>query len=130
VAEVVAAGYQAVPIPGPSALAAILSVSGLQIKRPLFVGFLPKKKGHQTLMKNLKSALSSEVTDALVFYESPERLVRFLMELEAWKIPLTLVIGRELTKMFEEIVRGTVQECFAYFSAKPSIKGEIVLIVH
>ena len=130
VANVAAAGYQVVPIPGPSALAAIISVCGYPAARPLFVGFLPKKKGHQTLMGVLKKALADDVTDCLVFYESPERIVKLLGELIEWGMPLSLCLGRELTKMHEEILRGDVHLIYDILKKRQSIKGEICLTVH
>lgn len=129
VAEVIAAGYRVIPIPGPSALSAILSVSGLPIQRPLFVGFLPKKKGHQTLMGQLREGLGSVLCDALIFYESPERLLRFFDELRAWDMPLSVIVGRELTKTFEELVRGDIDHCADLFSKRTAVKGEVVVLV-
>jgi 16S rRNA (cytidine1402-2'-O)-methyltransferase len=129
VRKVTEAGFKAVPIPGPSALAAVISTSGLPCARPLFVGFLPKKKGHQTLMRNLKAALESEAADSLVFYESPERITKLLQELIEWEIPLEVCLGRELTKQFEESLRGPIAEVLTTLAARKTIKGEIVLIV-
>lgn len=130
VQQVEDSGFSVVPIPGASALTTLLSVSGLPIHRPLFVGFLPKKKGHQTLMRQLAAVLATEVTDALVIYESPERIVKLLTELLEWKLPLVLCLGRELTKQHEEILRGTVEDLLEELQGRPSIKGEITLLIH
>lgn len=124
------AGCPVVPIPGPSAFTALLSVAGAPITRPLFVGFLPKKKGHQTLMKNLETGLRSGVADGLVFYESPERVIRLLQELQSWKLPLVVCLGRELTKQFEEILQGNLDEVLAQLVKRPHIKGECSLLVY
>ncbi|MEI6478241.1 MAG: ribosomal RNA small subunit methyltransferase I [bacterium] len=130
VSRVVALGYSVVPIPGASALPAILSVAGFPSMRPLFVGFLPKKKGHQTLMGKLKGALESGVCDTVVFYESPERIVKLLGELMTWEMPLQVCLGRELTKLYEEIMRGTPEEVMSDLSKRATIKGEITLAIY
>lgn len=129
VEKVTQAGLDVVPIPGPSALASILSVSGLPIVRPLFVGFLPKKKGHQTLMGRLHQGLEQKMYDGLVFYESPERIIGLLEELAAWRLPLVMCLGRELTKQFEEIIRGSSDELLAALQHRKTIKGEITLAI-
>ena len=129
VAQIVAAGFKVVPIPGVSALATLLSASGSPIIHPLFIGFLPKKKGHQTLMLNLKELLNKGVVDGLVFYESPERIVKLLSDLLTWDMPLWGCIGRELTKMYEEINRGKVEELLTIMQSKNTIKGEISLLI-
>jgi 16S rRNA (cytidine1402-2'-O)-methyltransferase len=130
VQQVEDSGFRAVPVPGASALTGLLSVSGLPIQRPLFVGFLPKKKGHQTLMKQLLAVLGTGVADTIVLYESPERILKLLAELLEWKLPLVLCLGRELTKQHEEILRGSVEELTAELSSRQSIKGEITLLIH
>lgn len=122
--------FSVVPIPGASALTALLSVAGLPIQRPLFIGFLPKKKGHQTLMQQLAAVLGTGAADTLVLYESPERILKLLAELLEWKLPLTICLGRELTKQHEEILRGTLEEVIASLTDRPSIKGEITLLIH
>jgi 16S rRNA (cytidine1402-2'-O)-methyltransferase len=123
VAAVRQAGLPIVPIPGPSALAAILSVSGMALQKPLFVGFLPKKKGRQTLLASLEQAFISQTIDAVIIYESAERLIKTCTELSDSKIKKTFIVGKELTKSFEQIiVTDVVQEL-------PALKGEIVLLV-
>ena len=123
-------GIEAVPIPGPSALASLLSVSGLLASRVLFVGFLAKKKGHQTEMERLERVLREDLADGIVIYESPERILKLLGELAEWKeIELNVCIGRELTKRFEEIVRGNLIQVRQHMEAKPTIKGEISLLI-
>ena len=129
VSRVVAAGFKVIPIPGASALTAILSVAGYGAMRPLFVGFLPKKKGHQTLMGKLAEGLRSELCDAVIFYESPERIIKFLDELVAWNMPLRICLGREMTKQFEEVLHGSLDEVRAELANRASIKGEICLLV-
>ncbi len=112
------------PIPGVSAFLAALSVSGMATHEFFYLGFLPKKKGRKTLLESLKNEKRT-----VVFYESPHRLIRTLEDLiEYFGSDKTVIIARELTKIHEEIFRGTVQEAFEYFSRK-SIKGEFVIML-
>jgi 16S rRNA (cytidine1402-2'-O)-methyltransferase len=111
-------------LPGATAFVPALVNSGLPIQRFCFEGFLPLKKGRQTLLKKL---VTEERT--MVFYESPMRLVKTLEELAAWLGPdRQASVSRELTKLFEENKRGSLAELAAYFSSK-TVKGEIVLVV-
>jgi 16S rRNA (cytidine1402-2'-O)-methyltransferase len=123
VAAVRRAGLQALPIPGSSAMAAILSVTGLPIQSPLFLGFLPKKKGHQTLVSYIDEVLGSGQIDAVVLYESAERLSKVTTELLSGKTKKAILLGRELTKSFETIQLITAAD------ALPAVKGELVLVV-
>jgi 16S rRNA (cytidine1402-2'-O)-methyltransferase len=127
--RIAAAGFAVTPIPGASALASIMSVAGLPIERPLFVGFLPKKKGHQTLLGKLKAALESQTADSVIFYESPERISRLLQDLLEWDMPLEAVLGRELTKLHEEVLRGSLAQVSAEIASRKEVRGEIVLLV-
>ncbi len=111
-------------LPGATAFVPALVNSGLPINRFLFEGFLPLKKGRQTLLKQLAT---EERT--MVFYESPVRLLKTLKDLiKYFGADRNCSISRELTKMFEENFRGTLQEVHDHFSKK-SIKGEIVMVV-
>jgi 16S rRNA (cytidine1402-2'-O)-methyltransferase len=111
-------------LPGATAFVPALVNSGLPIHRFTFEGFLPPKKGRQTLLKKLAT---EERT--MVFYESPMRLVRTLGELATYFGDDRLCcVSRELSKVFEENKRGTLSEVAAYFAEK-GVKGEIVLIV-
>lgn len=113
-------------IPGPSALTTALSIAGMPIADFVFLGFLPHKKGRQTLFKEM-----AESKRATVFYESPHRIMKTLASLaDVLEKDRTVVIARELTKIYEEIVRGTAQEVLAYFETqKEKQKGEFVVIV-
>jgi 16S rRNA (cytidine1402-2'-O)-methyltransferase len=112
-----------IPIPGASAILASLTVSGLPINRFVFEGFLPSKKGRKS---KINSLASEERT--VVFYESPHRILKTLKELsEGWG-NRNCVMGREITKKFEEFYRGNLSELYSRISQKP-VKGEIVLIV-
>jgi 16S rRNA (cytidine1402-2'-O)-methyltransferase len=129
VSRVRAAGHKVVPIPGPSALAAILSVAGLGVQHPLFEGFLPHKKGRHTRLVQLETALLSNLTDGIVLYESPNRIVNLLAELLEWKGECRVCLGRELTKQFEEVLCGSLVQIHEELSNRKDIKGEIVLLV-
>lgn len=111
-------------LPGATAFVPALVNSGIPMNRFVFEGFLPLKKGRQTLMKML-----ADEKRTMVFYESPMRLVKTLTEFITFFGSVRLCsVSRELTKMFEENRRGTLQEVLDYFSEK-KVKGEIVIIV-
>lgn len=111
-------------LPGATAFVPALVNSGLPITRFTFEGFLPLKKGRQTMMKSLAT---EERT--MVFYESPMRLVKTLQEFITWfGSERQCSVSRELTKMFEETKRGSLLEVSEYFSQK-NVKGEIVIVV-
>ncbi len=116
-----------VPIPGPSALATIVSVADFVIEPLGFYGFLPHKKGRQSELQRLKDASGKHGLASAVFYESPFRVQRLLRELTDLFGPETrLVVGRELTKLHEEVWHGTLIEAMSHF-AKP--KGEFTILV-
>lgn len=117
------AGIQVSPIPGASALTAATSVAGISLRRFCFEGFLPKKKGRQTLFKSLL-----EEERPIVIYESPFRLIKTLKDIEQYLGNREVVIVREITKIYEEILRGTTKELLEKLENK-TIKGEIVLII-
>lgn len=121
-----------VPIPGASAITAIVSASGLTGNQFAFWGFVPQKKGRETFLKNLST---SEIP--VVMYESSHRIVKLFEWLTKNEnldsTPKTkgfkFIIGRELTKMFETIISGTSQEILEYLNSSPkNIKGEFVII--
>lgn len=119
-----------VPIPGPSAFVTALSASGISSSEFLFLGFLPHKKGRETLFKEI-----SETKRTTVFYESPHRIMKTLASLKthlasAEQAPRKVVIARELTKIYEQIISGTPEELIVYFENNPDkVKGEFVVIV-
>lgn len=110
-------------LPGATAFIPALVNSGLPTDRFVFEGFLPPKKGRQTRLK----ALAKE-TRTLIIYESPYRLVKTLQQLREFWGNRKASVSRELTKMHEENVAGTLQELAQYFTQK-TVKGEIVLVV-
>src|SRR4028119_172869 len=111
-------------LPGATAFVPALVNSGLPINRFTFEGFLPLKKGRQTLLKNL-----AEEERTMVFYESPMRLVKTLEEfIEYFGAERQCCVSRELTKLFEENKRGSLHEVCDYFREK-NVKGEIVIVL-
>ena len=111
-------------LPGATAFVPALVSSGLPCNRFVFEGFLPQKKGRQTLLKKLAT---EERT--MIFYESPMRLVKTLEDLASFfGDDRPCCVSRELTKMFEENKRGSLREVCDYFKEK-GVKGEIVIIV-
>ncbi|NTV22007.1 MAG: 16S rRNA (cytidine(1402)-2'-O)-methyltransferase [Candidatus Yonathbacteria bacterium] len=112
-------------IPGPSALTAALSISGLSLASFIFLGFLPQKKGRQTLFTEIARS-----ERAVVLYESPHRIIKTLETFAEMMPERTVAIGRELTKIHEEFVSGSADELLAYFIAHPDkVRGEFVVIV-
>ena len=113
-------------IPGPSALAAALSIAGVPTNEFIFLGFLPHKKGRQTLFKEI-----AQEKRTTVFYESPHRIEKALASLsEVLPEGRRVTIARELTKMHESVVQGTAQEVAAHFASRPTeVRGEFVVIV-
>lgn len=124
VVAAIAAGIQIVPLPGAAALAAVLSASGLPTDRFLFEGFLPAKKAER---KARLQALR-EQTATLVFYEAPHRLLETLHDMHQVLGDRELVVAREVSKVHEEFLRGTVSELVMQLSDR-EVKGEITLVV-
>ena len=115
-----------IAIPGASALTAALSISGIPSPQFTFYGFLPHKKGRETIFKEIAAGDRTSV-----FYESPHRIEKTLESL-AKHLPETkkVVIARELTKIFEETVSGTATETLEYFKQNPDkVRGEFVVII-
>ncbi|MGQ9508089.1 MAG: 16S rRNA (cytidine(1402)-2'-O)-methyltransferase [Thermodesulfobacteriota bacterium] len=113
-----------IPIPGPSALIAALSVSGLPTDAFIFKGFLPRKsKKRRDCLQELK-----EVRETLIFYESPHRLLKTLHDIYEILGDREIVVARELTKVYEEILRGRVGEIIEKIGRR-KLKGEITLVV-
>lgn len=111
-------------IPGASALTAALSISGIDTSAFTFLGFLPHKKGRQTALKKLAE---SEIP--VVLYESPHRILKLLEELAPHTVS-NVIVARELTKVHEELVSGSVADVQAHFAAHPdAVRGEFVVIV-
>ncbi|MEH2265730.1 16S rRNA (cytidine(1402)-2'-O)-methyltransferase [Nostoc sp.] len=119
------AGIPVVPIPGASAAITALSASGLPTNRFVFEGFLPPKT--QQRQEHLESLQTESRT--MIFYESPHRLRDTLQDLaEVWGSDRQIVLGRELTKLYEEFWRGTIAEAIAHYSQREP-QGEYTLVV-
>jgi 16S rRNA (cytidine1402-2'-O)-methyltransferase len=112
-----------VPIPGPTAFVAALVVSGLSTDAFVFEGFLPVKKGRQTMLKRL-----AKEERTLILYESPHKILRTLADIQQHLGDRHVAVARELTKKFEEVLRGTVSSVLEKFSSR-SIKGEFVIVI-
>ncbi len=121
-----------VAVPGASALTAALSISGIPSPQFTFYGFLPHKKGRETLFKEIaKYQGSTSILKTAVFYESPHRIMKTLESLVKY-LPedRKVVIARELTKVFEETISGSATEVLNYFKINPDkVRGEFVVIV-
>jgi 16S rRNA (cytidine1402-2'-O)-methyltransferase len=116
---------EVIAIPGPSAVISALSISGLNAAEFVFLGFLPHKKGRETLFKEIAVA-----DRTMVFYESPHRIMKTISSLIKFAPDKKVVIGRELTKIFEQVLTGTPAELEQYFIANPDkVRGEFVVIV-
>jgi 16S rRNA (cytidine1402-2'-O)-methyltransferase len=114
-----------IPIPGPCAAIAALSVSGFPADKFVFMGFPPHKKGRDKYFKEIAAAKQT-----VVFYESTHRILRALEQLKNLIPERQLVVARELTKIFETICRGTPQEVLDILNKdKNNLKGEFVIIV-
>lgn len=125
VSAVARQGITIVPIPGVSALTALASVSGIDMQQFLFLGFPPHKKGRQTFFEKVAA-----VEVPVMYYDSPHRVVKNLILLSEKKPNAHIILGRELTKKFEEIVRGSVADILEHFKSRPeTMKGEFSIIV-
>ena len=112
------------PIPGVSSMTAAASVSGINMRRIAYEGFLPKKKGRQTLLKKL-----AEEERSIIIFESPHRIQRTVADIHEYLGEREIVLCREITKIYEEIIRGTTTEVLENLANRSSIKGEFVLII-
>ncbi len=114
-----------VPIPGPAAVVSALSVSGFPGSHFEFLGFLPHKKGRQTLFEKIKST-----EHTVLLYESPHRILKTLESLKDSLGERQIMVGREMTKTFEEYPRGTSAEMLEYYMAHPDkVRGEFVVVI-
>jgi 16S rRNA (cytidine1402-2'-O)-methyltransferase len=128
-----------IPVPGVSAVTTLASVSGIDLSEFVFLGFPPHKKGRETFFKKIAG-----VECPVVYYDSPHRALKNLELLEHLQADFDskselnsktngkqIIIGRELSKLFEEIVRGNINDVKNYFQAHPEkMKGEFTIIAH
>ena len=129
-AEAIAAGVPVIPIPGANAALSALVASGLPTAEFSFLGFLPEKAGaRRTCLENLAST-PRESPQTLIFYEAPHRILDTLADLESvWGPALRVVTAREITKLHEEFLRGTVAAVRANLAARDRIRGEFTLLI-
>jgi 16S rRNA (cytidine1402-2'-O)-methyltransferase len=123
--DATAAGIRVVPIPGPSAAVAALSVSGLPTDAFLFLGFPPRK--HAKRLKFLNRV--AEEYRTLIFYESPKRMADLLVDLQEILGERRAVLSREMTKTYEEFIRGTLNDIANEVQQRKELKGECTLLV-
>ena len=117
-------GIKVIPLPGPSAIAAALSVSGFNADRFCFLGFSPQKKGRQTFFRRITDSKLTQV-----FFSSPHRIIKDLEQLrECGFGQRRLLVGREMTKLFESYYRGNINEVLAQAKSAPQ-KGEYTVVI-
>jgi 16S rRNA (cytidine1402-2'-O)-methyltransferase len=125
----VAAGIPVIPIPGANAALSALIASGLDTDRFFYAGFLAAKPGTRRTELEALAARMAGLT--LVVYEAPHRILETLTDVEAvWGESVHVVVARELTKLHEEFLRGTVREVRSELAARERIRGEIVLLIN
>jgi 16S rRNA (cytidine1402-2'-O)-methyltransferase len=124
-------GVQVIPIPGANAALSALVASGLPTNEFVFLGFLPEKSGaRRTQLEELAAEAHDAARRILIFYEAPHRILDTLADLESvWGSELRVVVARELTKVHEEFLRGTVAEVRRELDARDRVRGEITLLV-
>lgn len=130
VAAAIAAGIQVIPVPGANAALSALVASGLPTAEFHFLGFLPEKAGARRTRLEELAKEPRESPRTLIFYEAPHRIEETLADLEAaWGPQLRIVLARELTKVHEEFLRGTVAEVRQELAGRERVRGEITLLV-
>lgn len=117
-------GITICPIPGPSAPILAVTASGFPSHRFVFEGFLPRKKGRKTLVESWR-----DEPRTIVFFEAPVRIVKTLIYIKETIGNRKVCVARELTKKFEEFIRGDIKEVVAELESRPSVKGEITVVV-
>ena len=130
VTAAISAGVSVIPIPGANAALSALIASGLPAAEFTFLGFLPEKSGaRRTRLEDL-AAVPRGTAQTLVFYEAPHRIAQTLLDIEEiWGASLHAVVARELTKLHEEFLRGTVAEVRNALAGRAAVRGEITLLV-
>ena len=117
-------GMRVVPIPGPSAVVALASVAGIPMDKFLFMGYPPHKKGRKKFFEEVVQSVHP-----VIFYESPFRVLKSLREIYSLNPSVFAVVGRELTKKFETVYRGTIQKILAQLKEEKP-RGEFVIVVY
>ena len=125
VRDAVALNIPVIPIPGPNAGLSALIASGLATDKFMFVGFLPREK--KQLHKELKRI--QFYPETIIFYESPHRIIKTLKEIKEILGERPICLARELTKKYEEFIRGTVGEVFEHLNQLDQIRGEFTVVL-
>jgi 16S rRNA (cytidine1402-2'-O)-methyltransferase len=129
-AAAIAAGVPVIPIPGANAALSALVASGLPTEEFRYLGFLPEKAGQRRTRIEALAAGASDSPRTLIFYEAPHRILDTLADLEAvFGASLHIVVARELTKIHEEFLRGSVSEVRTQMASRDRVRGEITLLV-
>lgn len=126
VSDLLKKGFEVVAVPGPSALAAIVSVSNIELSDFIFLGFPPSKKGRNKFFNKIAAYLEDKMP--VILFESPHRIMRTLKEILSASGDRYINIGREMTKMYEEVFRGKVSEAISKYE-KDGARGEFVLVI-
>ena len=128
--DMVDGDMEIVPIPGASAVATLASVAGINLQKFVFLGFPPNKKGRQTFFQEVVRNIE-ENKYPVFYYDSPYRVIKNLEMLQEMTSDVKVIIGRELTKKFEEVKVGSVKEILEYYNeeGKGLVKGEFVVAV-
>lgn len=129
VTRAIEAGAAVYPVPGANAGLSALVGSGLDTEPYLFLGFLPSKSGaRRTRLEEVSASIAERMT--LIIYEAPHRILETLVDVEStWRADCRVALARELTKVHEEFLRGTVSEVRAQLAERNRIRGEMVLLV-
>jgi 16S rRNA (cytidine1402-2'-O)-methyltransferase len=129
--EAIAAGYAVFPVPGANAAVSALIASGLPAERFTFHGFLPSKEGaRRTALEAVRESLHGAEPTTHIFYETPHRIVAALEDVvSTFGAAHRVALARELTKLHEEFLRGTASEVLVALQSRPSIRGEMVLLL-
>ncbi len=123
--EAIQENISVTPIPGPNAAATALSASGLPTDKFIFLGFVPKT---EIKLTNILSE-AKEIEATVIFYESPQRIIKTVGIIANTWPDIKLVVARELTKLHEEFIRGTAKEVLEKLNARQSVKGEITVVL-
>ncbi len=124
VKKLIAANKQIIPLPGASALTTLVSISGLPLSHFIFYGFLPHKKNRQ---KKIVELMAQDLP--FIIYESPHRILKFLNELQEIDENRQIVIGRELTKPHEQLIRGSAKQIIDLLLKPDIMRGEFTVII-
>jgi 16S rRNA (cytidine1402-2'-O)-methyltransferase len=130
VREAIRAGVPVIPIPGANAAISALVASGLPTAEFQYLGFLPEKTGARRTVLEKLAAAPREKSQTLIFYEAPHRIIETLTDMEhTFGVLLNVVVAREVTKLHEEFLRGTVAEVRSQLAARDRLRGEITLLI-